>query len=115
MIKITYKPDDYTISFRGHAEGYGDGELDIGNRIICASVSTIFYNLCAMLREYPSEAFSMPFVMKEAKSRNGYSSIKAVPAKGYESLINHDFYYAMVGFETVAGNFPDAIQIVVKR
>lgn len=111
MIKITYKPDEYKISFRGHAEGYEEE----ANRIICASVSTIFYNLCAMLREYPSEAFSVPFQMKEAKNRNGISSIKAVPSDGYESLINHDFYYAMVGFETVAGNFPNAVEIVVKR
>ena len=111
MIKITLNPNEYKISFRGHADGYGDE----ANKIICASVSTIFYNLCAMLREYPSEAFSVPFAMKEAKNRNGISSIKAVPSKGYETLINHDFYYAMVGFETVAGNYPEAVEIVVKQ
>ena len=110
MIKITYKPDDCSLTFKGHAEGY-----DIGDKLICASVSTVFYNFCAMLREYPPEAFSMPFVMKEAKSKNGVSSIKAVPSSGYESLINHDFYYAMVGFETIARNYPEAVQIVVKR
>jgi uncharacterized protein YsxB (DUF464 family) len=111
MIKITFKPDNHTITLKGHAEGYGED----ADRIICAAVSAVFYNLSAMLREYPSEAFSMPFVMKEAKSKNGISSIKAVPSNGYESLINHDFYYAMVGFETIAGNYPDAIELVVKR
>lgn len=111
MIKITFKPDEHKLTFKGHAEGYDD----ITNGIVCASVSTVFYNLCAMLREYPSEAFSIPFEMKEAKSKNGISSVHAVPSQGYEGLINHDFYYAMVGLETIQGNYPNAIQIVVKR
>lgn len=111
MIKVTFKPDEHAISIKGHAEGYDD----FTNSIVCASTSTVFYNLCAMLREYPPEAFSIPFAMKEAKSKNGISSVKAEPGNGYESLINHDFYYAMVGFETIAGNYPEAIQIVVKR
>ena len=111
MIKITFKHDNHTITLKGHAEGYGED----ADRIICAAVSAVFYNLCAMLREYPPEAFSIPFAMKEAKSKNGISSVKAEPGNGYESLINHDFYYAMVGFETITGNYPEAIQIVVKR
>lgn len=111
MIKVTYNSDKHLISLKGHAEGYDE----LKNKLICSSVSTVFYNLCAMLREYPPEAFSIPFAMKEAKSVNGTSSVKAVPANGYELLINHDFYYAMVGFETIAGNFPDAVQIVIKR
>ena len=114
MIKITYNLENdkiQRITFRGHAEGYGE-EAD---RIICASVSTIFYNLCAMLREYPSEAFLYPFKTKEATHKHGMSSIDATPSKEYESLINHDFYYAMVGFETVAKNYPAAVEIVVKQ
>jgi uncharacterized protein YsxB (DUF464 family) len=111
MIKITFKPDEGKITFRGHAEGYDN----ITNGIVCASVSTVFYNLCAMLREYPSEAFSIPFVMKEAKSKNGISSVQAMPSEGYEGWVNHDLYYAMVGFETIQANYPDAIKIAVKR
>lgn len=111
MIKITFIPDEHKLTFKGHAEGYDD----ITNGIICASVSTVFYNLCAMLREYPSEAFSIPFAMKEAKSKNGTSSVKAVPSSGYEGWINHDIYYAMVGLETIQGNYPEAIELVVKQ
>jgi uncharacterized protein YsxB (DUF464 family) len=111
MIKITFIPDEHKLTFKGHAEGYDH----ITNAIICSSVSTVFYNLCAMLREYPSEAFSTPFVMKEAKSKNGISSVQAVPSPGYEGWINHDIYYAMVGLETIQGNYPNAIELVVKR
>lgn len=111
MIKITYNPHNHLIVLKGHAEGYDE----LKNKLICSSVSTVFYNFCAMLREYPPEAFSIPFAMKEAKSMNGTSSVRAVPSNGYETLINHDFYYAMVGFETIAGNFPNAVQIVIKQ
>lgn len=114
MIKVTFRHESdeiKRITFRGHAEGYGE-EAD---RIICASVSTIFYNLCAMLREYPSEAFLYPFKMKEAKHKNGMSSIEVAPSKEYEQLIFHDLCYAMVGFETVAMNYPAAVEIVVKQ
>jgi uncharacterized protein YsxB (DUF464 family) len=111
MIKITFIPDEHKLTFKGHAEGYDD----ITNAIICSSVSTVFYNLCAMLREYPSEAFSIPFAMKEAKNRNGISYVKAVPSEAYAGWIHHDIYYAMVGLETIQGNYPNAIELAVKQ
>ena len=110
MIKVTYKADSHTLTLRGHAEEYGEG-----SKIICAAVSAIFYNLCAMLREYPSEAFSIPFYMIEAKSVNGITTVKCEPTIGYDTWIDHDFFYALTGFETIQGNYPNAIKVVVKQ
>lgn len=110
MITVKYRPDSNTLTIKGHA-----GYAEAGKDIICASASIIFYNLCAMLRQYPAEAFSMPLEMKMAKGKNGVTSVKCKPAKEYEAWIDHDFLYALTGFETLAGNYPDFVNLVVTQ
>lgn len=110
MITVKYKPDKHTLTIKGHA-----GYAEAGEDIICASASMIFYNLCAMLRQYPDEAFSMPLDMKMAKGKNGVTTVKCTPSKAYESLIDHDFLYALTGFQTLSGNYPENVNLVVTQ
>ena len=55
MITVTYRPTKRTLTIKGHANA-GEKGFDI----ICASVSTVFYNLCQMMREYDDKAFAVP-------------------------------------------------------
>lgn len=110
MIKIKYNPTRNVLTLKGHA-----GYAKPGKDIICASASMIFYNLCAMLRQYPDEAFSAPLEMKMAKGKNGVTSVKCRPSAAYESLIDHDFLYALTGFETLMGNYPEHVNLVVTQ
>lgn len=109
MVKVRYKPNKHTLTLKGHAE-YGEG-----SEIICASISMVYYNLCAMLRQYPPEAFIKPLEMKAATSKNGVTTIKCEPAKAYETWIDHDFLYALTGFETIQGNYPECLDLVVTQ
>ena len=110
MITVKYKPDSNCLTIKGHA-----GYAEPGKDIICASASMIFYNLCAMLRQYPAEAFSMPLEMKMAKGKRGVTSVKCKPSAAYETWIDHDFLYALTGFQTLAGNYPEYVNLVVTQ
>lgn len=108
MITITFIPKSHTIKFKGHA-----GSGDVGKDIVCAAASYGFYNLLAVLREYPEEAFKSPLKYQEATGKKKVSYVKAVPTKNYEVGIDHEFYYAMVGFETLANNYPQYVTLEV--
>lgn len=110
MVTVKYKPDSHTLTMKGHAE-YGE----YGSDIICASISTVYYNLCAMLRQYPPEAFAKPLVMKMAKGKRGVTTVVCEPSKAYETLIDHDVLYALTGFEMLQGNYPECINLVVTQ
>lgn len=109
MVTVTYRPDKHELKMKGHAM-----QGDVGKDPVCAAISMCFYNICAMLRQYPPEAFLHPPDMA-AGDKKGVSFIKCTPAAGYETWIDHDFLYALVGFEQLQGNFPDAINVKVMQ
>lgn len=110
MIKVKYNTTKNLLTIKGHA-----GYAEAGEDIICASASMIYYNLLAMLRQYPDKAFSVPLKVETAKSKNATTSIECVPSEAYETLIYHDFLYALTGFETLMGNYPEHINLVVTQ
>lgn len=110
MVTVKYMPDSYTLKIKGHA-----GADEIGKDVICAAASTVYYNFCAMLREYPPEAFAKPLVMKMAKGKKGVTTVVCEPSKAYETLIDHDVLYALKGFEMLAGNYPEYVNLVVTQ
>lgn len=104
MITIKYRPNTNSLTIKGHA-----------TPIVCAAASMVFYNLCAVLREYPEEAFALPLEMKEALGKRGVTSVKCMSSKAYETLIDHDFFYALKGYETLMGNYPEHVNLVVMQ
>lgn len=109
MVTVKYRPNKRELSLKGHAD-YGE----YGSDIVCASVSMVFYNLCAMLREYGTETWKKPLEMKDG-NKESVKSVRASPTAPYETLIDHDFLYALKGFETLQGNFPECINLVVTQ
>ena len=106
MIKVKYRPDRHELTIKGHA---GAGEH--GHDVICAAASMVFYNLCQMLRQYDQDK---AFARKpEMQDEPGNAKIKVTPATGYEAWIDHDFLYALTGFQLLAGNHPEYVDLVV--
>lgn len=110
MVTVKYKPDSYELKMKGHAD-FGE----FGTDIVCAAISTVFYNFCSKLRCYEPEAFVKPLVMDEAKGKGGVSKVICRPAKGYEKLIDNDVIYMLSGFEMLQGNYPECINLVVTQ
>lgn len=109
MVTVIYRPDKHELKLKGHAL-----QGDIGHDPVCAAISMVFYNICAMLRQYPPEAWKRPPDMAASDSK-GVSYLRCTPADDYETWIDHDFLYALVGFEQLQGNFPDAINVRVMQ
>lgn len=107
MVTVRYSPDKHILKMKGHAD-FGE----VGTDIICAAISTIYYNLCQMFHTYPKEAFK-ELDMKEATGKNGVTSIKCTPAEGYETWIDHDFLYALRGFEMIQGQYPECLNLII--
>lgn len=109
MIKVTYIPKDYTIKLSGHS-----GAGTRGNDIVCSACSMVYYNLVAVLNLYPIEEAYKCFRGQEGTDGKRLTFIKARPKKEYAELVEHDFSYAMVGFQTLADNYPECIKIEIK-
>lgn len=107
MITVTYRPKKRSLTIKGHANA-GEKGFDI----ICASVSTVFYNLCQMMREYDHKAFVKPIEMQDI---SGSAKLQVTPASGYETWIDHDMLYALTGFKLLAGNFPQYVNLKVMQ
>lgn len=106
MIYVTFNPKKRQLKVKGHARFANEG-----HDIVCAAASMVFYNLCAMLREYDGKkAFAKPL---EITDKKGNARVCVTPHTGYETWIDHDFYYAIAGFELLARKYPDYIDLKV--
>ena len=106
MINVTYRPDKRELKIKGHA-----GAGDKGHDIICAAASMVFYNLCQMLLEYDQDkAFARPTEMQDAP---GNAWVRATPATGFETWIDHDMCYALTGFKLLAARHPEYVNLKV--
>lgn len=102
MITVTVSPNKYQLGMKGHA-GYDE----IGKDIICASASMVYYNLCQMMLEYDE---GKAFCKKpEMQFTSGKAFLKVVPRKEYEPWIQHDFLYAVKGFQLLAAQYPEYV------
>lgn len=108
MITVKYLPDKHKLVIRGHAN-----YAEKGKDIICAATSMVFYNLCQMMRQYPPEAWRKAPIMKEPLGKNGITSLEVKPTDDYETWIDHDFLFALTGFELLMGQYPEHINLVV--
>lgn len=104
MIHITVAPKKYQIRIKGHAH-YDEP----GKDIVCASCSMAFYNLAQMIHMYDAEkAFCKKPKMIYDKGK-GY--IEVMPREEYEPWIQHDFTYATAGFQMLAAQYPDFVDL----
>lgn len=106
MITVKVKAKKHSVRINGHAE-----YAEKGKDIVCAAVSFSFYNLANMLLDYPEQAWREKLKMKDSKTGN--ASIDCVPTGEYETLIDHDFYYFLVGLTVLAEQYPEHINLVV--
>ena len=73
MVTVTYRPDKHELKLKGHALAG-----DIGHDPVCAAVSMCFYNIVAMLRQYPPEAWKKAPEFAAADSK-GVSFVRCAP------------------------------------
>lgn len=105
MIKIRHYINTHEIRLEGHA-----GYAKVGQDIVCASVSTVFYILVnALHNEYNQMLSEEPVVVSLCSS--GEKLIKATPKADKESRAKIDdlFEVASIGFEMIAVNYPDNV------
>lgn len=105
MIYVTYSPKKRLLKIKGHARYAQEG-----HDIVCAAASMVFYNLCAMLREYDKDK---AFARLDITDKKGNAAVEVTPKTGYELWVDHDFYYALAGFELLANKYPDYIDLKV--
>lgn len=108
MINVSYSYDKHELVISGHA-GYGKK----GKDIVCAAASMIFYNLCEVLQRHKDEAFKEKINIEIKKGKNGMASVSCLPSSEYKSLIEYDFYFALIGYETLKSKYPNFINISV--
>lgn len=91
------------IEVTGHA-----GYAPVGQDIVCASVSTLFYTLAQNVRILNCEKKlkSHDIVLQE-----GYSRIKAEALKNYENEVNLLFEYIKIGLQLLEHSYSSFIQI----
>lgn len=105
MIYVTYSPKKRHLKIKGHAKF-----ASAGHDIVCAAASMVFYNLCAMLGEYDR---GKAFAKLDIVDKKGNAAVEVTPKTEYEPWVDHDFYYALSGFELLANKYPDYITLKV--
>ena len=104
MITIQYARKRHSLRIKGHA-----GFANIGQDIICASVSMVFYNLAQVLMDYDKDTMARPVKMRFGD----VSLIEATPKDAVRAWVDHDFYFAMRGFSMLAEQYPEYVNVVV--
>lgn len=105
MIYVTYSPKKRLLRIKGHARF-----AEEGHDIVCAATSMVFYNLCAMLNEYDK---GKAFIKLDIRDKKGSAAVEVTPRAGYEAWVDHDFYYALSGFELLCNKYPDYVSLKV--
>lgn len=108
MIIVTYNPDKFVVTVKGHAEYDKKGK-----DIVCSAASMVFYNLVAVLSKCPGSWFEeLPKVTESEPA-----TITCKPTQAAESNVLFAFQYCATGFETLARNHPDNVKfkMITKR
>ncbi len=100
MIKITFKPETYTLDITGHAE-----HEEKGKDIVCAAISTLFYTLAESLH-------SVKHMLEEIdiNDDDGYGHISCKPKAEYEANVSLMFWTVLNGFDLVAKNYEKNVE-----
>ena len=113
MIHITYRPDKYEITIKGHANSD-----EKGKDIICAAASMLFYTLAACLAKSPegwfAEAPDMADYLSEPE-RKGVSHIKCRPKSDFDITVLIMYQTVVTGFEQLAANYPDFVDLKITQ
>ena len=104
MIDITFNPENFTLDITGHAE-YGKR----GEDIVCAAISTLFYTLAEAL--YASKEMLAEDIVFCDEEGNGHLS--CVPKSEYEGNIARTYWTILTGFELVANNYKNNVNLLV--
>lgn len=100
MVKIIYHRDRHRVSITGHAGG------EVGNDLVCASVTTLAYTLAAFVKNLESSGqVRYPTV----KLDEGDALISCDSARRYKTAITLVYDSICAGFELLSSNHPDKI------
>lgn len=106
MIYISYNQRRHLLKIKGHA-----GYEEKGKDIICAAVSYGFNTLATVFLDHErNEAFAKPLKLRNTA---GAATIEATPKTEFEGLIDHDFYFALRGFSTLAQQYPEYVSVKI--
>ena len=104
-----------TVKYKGQgkvfeltAEGH-TGYAEIGQDIVCASVSILAYQLAQVVKD----AYILGKLRTKPKVvlNDGKVRIKCIPHKEYAHEIAYAFYYAFLGYSILAKNYPKYVTI----
>ncbi len=104
MINITFNPDTFTLDITGHAEHGKKGE-----DIVCSAISTLFYTLAETL--YNSRHMMAEETDFSDEDGNGHISCK--PKAEYEANISLIYWTILTGFDLVAKNYKNNVNLKV--
>lgn len=113
MINITYRPDSYSITIKGHANF-----KEKGKDIVCAAASMLFYTLAACLAKAPDGWFAEKPDMADYLSdpeKKGVSHIRCTPKSDFDITVLIMYQTIVTGFEQLAANYPDYVNLKITQ
>lgn len=100
MIKITVKPKEHFMKFKGHANYAAEGA-----DIVCSAVSILFYTLAQSVMAFPEDAFEeKPHIKIYDLETEINAKCSCKPKKEYEPLIDNTYQTVLNGVNLIADN-----------
>ena len=102
MITVTYEPEAYRMTVRGHA-----GSAPYGYDLVCSGVSVLMLTLSRMsnLLEAAGKAEGNGIIV------SGLGTLQCVPTEGNEDTVRTMLDTIAAGMELLAEEYPDYVQI----
>ena len=111
MTTVTYRGKDkiFELTAEGHADFAKNGEPDI----VCASLSILSYQLGQILQDMFNERklVTKPKIVLH----DGTVRLKCIPHKEYRAEAAYAFHYALIGFQLLAKNHPENVEVKCRK
>lgn len=98
MIEIEYRPEQFSVTVKGHA-----GAAEPGHDIVCAGVSALVYALCTR--------GSGRYRAQEEKDQAGFAFVRCWPRPGEEALCREMLETGMDGLRAIARTYPEYVTV----
>lgn len=106
MIEVTFSPNKYKLSIKGHA-GYSESD---GKDIVCSAASALFYTLVISLEGLKGVAVK---AVKQ-KIEPGDSMLECKIEKAYESNVALVFWTVLNGFKALSESYSENVSLNIE-